>query len=50
MPATSPNSMLFKIIHTKLEIQPNIFSLLIKKTFKLNLEQLESVESSIRFF
>lgn len=40
MPATSPNSMLFKIIHTKLETQPNIFSVLKKKkTFKLNLEQ-----------
>lgn len=38
IPATSPNNMLFKIIHTKLEIQTNIFSLL-KKTTKLNLEK-----------
>lgn len=35
MPATSPNNMVFKIIHTKLEIQANIFSLLKKKTLQI---------------
>lgn len=37
--ALSPNTMLLKIIHNKLEIQINTFSLL-QKSFKLNSKSL----------